>query len=657
MLEEKAGDQNGKQQGLESFSELFEASVGAVGIETGEIVKGTIVSVDTATVTVDVGYKSEGMIPVGEFTSPQGETSVAEGDSVEVLVVSTGSAGGGLVLSFRRAKEAVIWKNIEEAFNSETPIEGTVIGKVKGGLSVDLGVTAFLPGSHVEIRPPRGLDRYVGETQEYAVLKFNRARGNVVVSRKVLLEKERNVQMDKTLAVLDEGVVLEGVVKNVTDYGAFVDVGGLDGLLHVTDMSYGRITSPSERVKPGDVIKVVVLKFDAEARRVSLGMKQLQEDPWETITDRLFPGSRLQGKVVSIVDYGAFVEVEEGIEGLVHVSEMSWTTRVTHPSKVVSVNDEVDVVVLGIDQSSRRVSLGMKQATSNPWEQLPIDHPVGTQLSGTVTSVTDFGFFVNVADGIDGLVHVSDMHWTKRVSHPSEVVDKGSAVEVMVLSIDVPNERLSLGLKQVSEDPWNNMDHRYPVGCTVQGKVTNVTDFGAFVEIEEGVEGMVHVSELSTERVEDPREFINVGEVVSAQVLGLDREEKKISLSLKSAIQDGAGQVQQAASGADMGSTGSAFNLGAMLSEQLQRDAPEGEAGAEPDEQEAVAVEEATAETVAVEEAAEEVAEEVAEEAAAVEEAAVASESDEEVLDSAGDIGGEELQTVAEDIDADDEKN
>jgi small subunit ribosomal protein S1 len=653
MLEEKAGDHNGKQQGMESFSELFEASVGAVGIETGEIVTGTIVAVDTATVTVDVGYKSEGMIPVGEFTSPQGEISVAEGDSIEVLVVSTGAAGGGLVLSFRRAKEAVIWKNIEEAFNSETPIEGTVIGKVKGGLSVDVGVTAFLPGSHVEIRPPRGLDRYVGETQEYAVLKFNRARGNVVVSRKVLLEKERNLQMDKTLAVLDEGVVLEGVVKNVTDYGAFVDVGGIDGLLHVTDMSYGRITSPSERVKPGDVIKVVVLKFDVEARRVSLGMKQLLEDPWETITDRLFPGSRLRGKVVSIVDYGAFVEVEEGIEGLVHVSEMSWTTRVTHPSKVVSVNEEVEVVVLGIDQSSRRVSLGMKQATSNPWEQLPIDHPVGTQLSGTVTSVTDFGFFVNVADGIDGLVHVSDMHWTKRVSHPSEVVDKGSSVEVMVLSIDVPNERLSLGLKQVSEDPWNNMDHRYPVGCTVQGKVTNVTDFGAFVEIEEGVEGMVHVSELSTERVEDPREFINVGEVVSAQVLGLDRKEKKISLSLKSAVQDGAGQMQQAASGADMGSTGSAFNLGAMLSEHLQRDAPAGEASAEPEEQEAAAeevTEEVTEEVAAVEEA--------TAETAAVEEAAVVSESDEEkVLDSAGDNGGEELQTATEEVDTVDEKN
>ena len=638
MLEEKAGDHNGKQEGMESFSDLFEASVGAVGIETGEIVSGTVVSVDAATVTVDVGYKSEGMIPVGEFRSPQGETSVAEGDSIEVLVVSTGSAGGGLVLSFRRAKEAVIWKNIEEAFNSETPIEGTVIGKVKGGLSVDLGVTAFLPGSHIEIRPPRGLDRYVGETQEYAILKFNRARGNVVVSRKVLLEKDRNLQMDKTLAVLDEGVVLEGVVKNVTDYGAFVDVGGLDGLLHVTDMSYGRITSPSERVKPGDVIKVVVLKFDAEARRVSLGMKQLLEDPWDTITDRLFPGSRLRGKVVSIVDYGAFVEVEEGIEGLVHVSEMSWTTRVTHPSKVVSVGDEVEVIVLGIDQSNRRVSLGMKQATSNPWEQLPIDYPVGTQLSGTVTSVTDFGFFVNVAEGIDGLVHVSDMHWTKRVSHPSEVVDKGSSVEVMVLSIDVPNERLSLGLKQVSEDPWNNMDHRYPVGCTVQGKVTNVTDFGAFVEIEEGVEGMVHVSELSTERVEDPREFIKEGEVVSAQVLGLDRKEKKISLSLKSAVQEGAGLKQEAASGADMGSTGSAFNLGAMLTEQLQRDAP-AEAGAEAGEQEAAA-------------------EEVTTEAVAAEEVAIASESSEKKLvDSAGDHSGDELQPVTEENDAGNEED
>ncbi|MFQ5478226.1 MAG: 30S ribosomal protein S1 [Candidatus Binatia bacterium] len=609
MLEEKTDGENREQEEVQSFQDLFEASMGASSVETGEIVTGRVVSVANDLVTVDIGYKSEGLIPLREFCDSAGNVSVAEGDEIEVFVVSTGASGGELVLSFRRARQASVWKAIEHAYNTHGYIEGKVTGKVKGGLAVDVGVTAFLPGSHVDIRPTRGLDRYIGETHQYSVLKFNRARGNVVVSRKALLEKERAELMGETLKILEEGVVLEGTVKNVTDYGAFVDLGGLDGLLHVTDMSWGRVNRPSDVVKPGDVVKVVVLKYDPENARVSLGMKQLHDDPWTSIADRLFPGSKVRGKVVSVADYGAFVEIEDGVEGLVHVSEMSWTSRVSHPSKLVSVGDEVLVVVLGLDPENRRISLGLKQATPNPWEQLPIDHPVGSHLSGKVSSVTDFGFFVTVADGIDGLVHISDMHWTRKVKHPSEVVSKGDEVEVVVLAIDSPNERLSLGLKQISEDPWSAMQRRHPVGSRIQGKVTNVTDFGVFVEIEEGVEGMIHVSELSTDRVEDPREFISPGASIEAEVLQLDQKERRVALSAKSVLQKSdqkeIGQYMSSSGGGGSESTGSAFNLGEMISAQLEqgrKGEPESPAGDEEGGKDKVAEDEAVdgeADTVA----------------------------------------------------------
>src|SRR4029450_8046325 len=401
------------------------------------------------------------------------------------------------------------------------------------GLKVDIGVPACLPGSHADIRPARNLDRYIGQRGRFAILKFNRSRGNVVVSRRAVLERERTQLKEETLKVLEEGVILEGTVKNITEYGAFVDLGGIDGLLHVTDMSWARVGHPSEVVNVGDRVKVVVLKYDPERERVSLGMKQIMPDPWHTVSERLPIGMRVRGKVQSITDYGAFVEIEAGLEGLVHVSEMSWTKRVTHPSKVLEVGQEVEVQVLDIDAQNRRISLGLKQTEPNPWEMVRINHPVGSKITGKIKSITDFGLFVEVEENIDGLVHVSDLHWTKKVKHPSELYKKGEEVEAVVLGIDVDNERISLGIKQLAEDPWNRVPRAYPIGTRVKGPVTSVTDFGVFVEIEEGIEGLIHVSQLSTERVDKPASIHKVGDVVEAEVTSVDLREKRIGLSVK----------------------------------------------------------------------------------------------------------------------------
>ncbi len=523
------------------------------------------------------------MIPLAEFRDKEGNIALSEGDDVEVYVDSTGGDGGGVRLSFERARESTVWKAIEEAYHSGGAVEGTVLGRVKGGLKVDVGVPAFLPGSHVDTRPSRSLDRYIGETAEFGILKYNKARGNVVVSRKALLEKEQAVLRDETLKVLEEGVIIEGTIKNVTDYGAFVDLGGIDGLLHVTDMSWGRVGHPSKVVNSGDVVNVVVLKYEPESKRISLGLKQLTDDPWMTIAERLFPGSRVRGNVVSLTDYGSFVEIEEGVEGLVHVSEMSWTKRVTHPSQIVSVGDEVDVVVLALDPENRRISLGLKQVTPNPWEMLPVEHPVGTKVSGKVTSVTDFGVFVNVNEGIDGLIHISDLHWTKKVRHPSELVKKGAEVECMVLAIDVANERLSLGLKQATPDPWGNMSARYPVGARVHGKITNVTDFGVFVEIEDGVEGLIHVSQLSRDRIENPKELFAQGTELEAEVTQVDQRERRISLSVRSLMQS-AEKEEMRQYMADAGE-GSRFSLGDVIQEKLQNRTDAGAEDAENSEE------------------------------------------------------------------------
>ena len=515
----------------DDFGALFEQSLKSP--KPGEVVTGRVVVIGRDSVTIDIGYKSEGHIRLDEFTTRDGTITVEEGDQIDVYFEASDNESGEIVLSRHKAEQYRVWREIEQAFEREGAVDGTIVGKVKGGLKVDIGVAAFLPGSHADLRPSRNLDRYIGQRGRFAILKFNRSRGNVVVSRRAVLERERTQLKSETLKVLEEGVILEGTVKNITDYGAFVDLGGIDGLLHVTDMSWGRVGHPSEVLNVADRVKVVVLKYDPERERVSLGMKQILPDPWTTIGERLPLNARIRGKVVSLTDYGAFVEIERGVEGLIHVSEMSWTKRVTHPSKVLEVGQEVDVQVLDVDPTNRRISLGLKQTEPNPWEMVRINHPVGSRLKGKIKSITDFGLFVEVEESIDGLVHVSDLHWSKKVKHPSELYKKVDDVEAVVLGIDVDNERISLGIKQLTEDPWSQVPRRYPVGTRVKGAVTSLTDFGAFVELEEGVEGLIHVSQLSNERVDKPSSLFKLGDVVEAEVTNVDSREKRIGLSIK----------------------------------------------------------------------------------------------------------------------------
>jgi len=515
----------------EDFGQLFEQSLKSV--KPGEVVTGKVVQIANGLVTVDIGYKSEGQIPINEFRDRDGNIEVQVGDDVDVYFEASEGDTGAVSLSRAKAEQVKVWRDIEIAYNEGVPIEGLIVGKVKGGLKVDIGVAAFLPGSHADLRPTRNLDRFIGQKGRFAILKFNRSRGNVVVSRRAVLERERSALKEETLRVLEEGIILEGAVKNITDYGAFVDLGGLDGLLHITDMSWGRISHPSEVINVGDQVKVVVLKYDPERERVSLGMKQIMPDPWTTAADRYPTGLRIRGKVVSITDYGAFVELEKGVEGLIHVSEMSWTKRVTHPSKVLEMGAEVEVQVLDVDPGNRRISLGLKQVAPNPWELVRVNHPTGSRITGKVKSITDFGIFVGVDDGIDGLVHISDLHWTKKIKHPSEAYKKGDEIEAVVLGVDVENERISLGVKQLEHDPWASLAERFPVGTKVKGPITSITDFGVFVEIEDGIEGLVHVSQISNERVDKPSQLFQVGDELEAEVTNIDGREKKIGLSVK----------------------------------------------------------------------------------------------------------------------------
>ena len=517
--------------GANEFQALFEESLRTV--KPGGVVKGRVVGITSTHALIDVGYKSEGQIPLQEFMDRQGNVQVKVGDDVDVYFDSSEGENGGIVLSRQRAESMKVWERIEKAFNEGEGIQGHIIGKVKGGFKVDVGVPAFLPGSHVDIRPSRNLDRFIGTTDRFAVVKYNRARGNVVVSRRALLEKERNSLKQEILKVLEEGVILEGTVKNITGYGAFVDLGGIDGILHISDMSWGRISHPSEIVQVGDKIKVVVLKFDPEKERISLGMKQLTPDPWQTVAEKYAVGSRIQGKVISLMDYGAFVELESGIEGLIHISEMSWTRKIAHPSKLLQVGQNVEVVVLNVDPGHRRISLGLKQVMANPWEEAKEKYPVGSVVKGPVRNVTDFGIFVGIEEGIDGLVHISDLHWTKKIKHPSELYKKGDIVEATVLGVNVENARFSLGIKQLTTDPWKIIAQRYPVGSKIKGQVTSVPDFGVFVRIEEGVEGLIHVSQLSSERVDKPSSLFKVGDSVEAEVINIDPAERKIGLSIR----------------------------------------------------------------------------------------------------------------------------
>ena len=518
----------------EELEQLYEESL--KHIQEGEIVRGRVVHIGRDSVLVDVGYKSEGIIDLDEF--PDQGRHLRVGEEVDVLLEEKEDSEGQVILSKEKANRIKIWDDISKKYDNNDIVDGVVVARIKGGLTVDIGLKAFLPGSQIDLRPVRNLDKLIGERLQMRIIKLNKRRGNIVLSRRVLLEEERQRAKEKTLASLAEGQIIEGVVKNITEYGAFIDLGGIDGLLHITDMSWGRVSHPSELFAIGDKVKVMVLKFDQEHERVSLGLKQMTPDPWMNVAEKYPETSRVSGKVVSITDYGAFVELEEGIEGLVHVSQMSWARRTRHPSKIVNIGDTIEAVVLSVDKDKKRISLGMKQIEPNPWTTVDERYPVGSEVEGKVRNLTDFGAFIALEEGIDGLIHISDMSWTQRVKHPSEILKKGQKVRAVVLNVDKDNERLSLGLKQMELDPWTQVQTKYHVGQDVRVKVVKVTNFGAFAELEDGVEGLIHLSELSREKITDPEEVVSVGQELDAKIIKIDVETRKIGLSVRAFMED-----------------------------------------------------------------------------------------------------------------------
>lgn len=502
-------------------------------LEEGTITEGRVVALTKDKVIVDIGYKSEGMIPSDQFASEELH-NLKIGDRLQVYIEECEDADGNLVLSKEKADKMKIWEELEKLYKEEKSIEGKIVSRIKGGMMVDIGVKAFLPGSQIDLHPVRDLDGLIGKTFPLKIIKINHRRGNVVVSRRVLLEETRDKKRQTTLANLKEGQLIQGTVKNITDYGSFIDLGGIDGLLHITDMSWGRVGHPSELFTVGDKVEVAVLKYDRETGRISLGLKQKSADPWTNVAGKYPIGTRVRGRVVSLTDYGAFVELEPGVEGLVHVSEMSWTHEVRHPSRVVAVGDQVEAAVLNVDPASRKISLGMKQTAPNPWDMIESKYPIGTRIEGKVKSLTDFGAFVGLEEGIDGLIHISDMSWTRHIKHPSELFKKGQKVEAVVLRIDKEKERLSLGYKQLVRDPWDEaIPARYHVGDSVTGKVSKVADFGIFVELDGEVEGLIHVSESSVEPPAKLEEKFKLQDDVTAKIIKVDREERKIALSLR----------------------------------------------------------------------------------------------------------------------------
>jgi small subunit ribosomal protein S1 len=572
---ERPGEQ-ADQDKQEALMEMYEESIRRV--QEGEVVRGRIVQIDKEFVLVDIGYKSEGHIPIEEFTRGGSTIDAKVGDPIDVMVERWDDEDGAVRVSREKASRIRVWDDIKKAYEGDGMIRGVVTSRIKGGLSVDIGLPAFLPGSQVDLRPVRNLDELVGKTLDFKVLKYNRKRSNVVLSRRVILEQDRDRKRSETLATIHVGKVMDGVVKNITEYGVFVDLGGIDGLLHITDMSWGRVSQPSEMFSVGDPIKVKVLSLDLERERVSLGLKQLEPDPWTTAQDRYTVGSHVTGKVVSLTDYGAFVELEKGIEGLIHVSEMSWTRKVRHPSKVVSVGENVEAVVLNISAENRRISLGMKQVVPNPWDVIAEKYPVGTTIEGRIKNITDFGLFIGIDEGIDGLVHISDISWTKRIKHPSEIYKKGDEVQAIVLNIDQENERFSLGIKHLQKDPWETVPERYRVGTKITGTVTNVTDFGVFVELEEGIEGLVHVSEVSKEKLKTPLGKFQVGDIVSARVLNINPKERRIGLSIKQLEMD---EEHELVSDYLSNYDGPTSSLGELLKENLRGKAASGMGAAE----------------------------------------------------------------------------
>lgn len=521
----------------DTFAALFEATATRTDkMREGDIVAGTVIKVGKDTVVVDIGYKSEGVIPIDEFLDENGNIEVNAGDQVDVLVEAKENEYGLVLLSKEKADKLKVWDEISAACERDELISGTITQRVKGGLSVTIkgGVKAFLPGSQVDLRPVRNLDKLLGQTFDFKVIKFNKKRGNIVLSRRVLLEKERDRLKAKTLENLQEGQIVTGTIKNITEYGAFVDLGGIDGLLHITDMSWGRVNHPSEMFGVGDEVTVKVLKYNPETERVSLGLKQMQEDPWNNAAETFKAGLKVKGKVVSITDYGAFVELEQGVEGLIHVSEMTWT-KPKHPSKVLDMGQEVETVVLDIDIQHKRISLGLKQLEPDPWTLFTQKYNPGDIIQGKVRSITDYGVFIGIEDGVDGMVHKSDLSWTQKVNQPSDVYRKGDEVEAIILSINHEEQKVSLGIKQLYEDPWNYIPARYPEGTVLEVKVIAVNDYEATVELEQGVEGAVARAEISSDMNVDPTSVVKVNDILKAQVIRLDEEDRRINLSFKSA--------------------------------------------------------------------------------------------------------------------------
>jgi len=548
--------QNDDFQGIEegmSFAELFNDEQLNVA-NVGDVVRGTIIDVSDNFAVIDIGDKSESEIPLNEFKNEGEDVEVKIGDVFDVYVEKR-EAEGGLRLSREKAIGIKVWEDIANIQEADGTIQGRIESRVKGGLSVDIGVPAFLPYSQIDLRPVKDLDNMIGQTYDFKILKFNRKRNNVVISRRAILEADRQKLREEMKSSLEEGAVVNGSITNITDYGVFIDLGGLDGLCHITDLSWGRVSHPSKLFKVGQEIEVKVLKYDKETDKVSLGVKQLKSDPWSTVEEKYPIGSRAVGKVVSITDYGVFAELEEGVEGLVHVSEMSWSKKTRHPSKIVSVSDEIEISILNIDVDAKRISLGMKQLQPNPWDLVTENYPVGSIIEGKIKNITDFGIFIGIEEGIDGLIHVSDLSWTERIKHPSEKYSKGQTIQAVVLKIDRENERFSLGIKQLTPDPWQQTIEKYPVGALVSGKITNVTDFGIFVEVEEGIEGLVHVSEISKEKVNTPVGMYNVGDTLETKVISVSAKDRKIGLSIKAMSEDRAEmkldeyKKQQASSG------------------------------------------------------------------------------------------------------------
>ncbi|UTF49801.1 30S ribosomal protein S1 [Desulfomicrobium sp. ZS1] len=553
-------------------------------IEEGVIVSGEVVKIDDSYILVDVNFKSEGQIPLDEFME-NGQVTVKVGDTVDVYVVRKNEREGSIVLSREKAKRMQVLDELEKLLDSGDVVVGRIVRRIKGGYVVEIkGIEAFLPGSHVDLRPVPDMDALVNQDFEFRVLKINRRRSNVIVSRRVLLEEDRDRKRGELLTTLEEGQSVVGVVKNITEYGVFIDLGGLDGLLHITDMSWKRIKHPKEMVQLGDELTLKVLSFDKDEKKVSLGLKQLVMDPWANISEKYPEGYKLSGKVTNLVDYGAFVELEAGVEGLVHISEMSWTRKLRHPSQMVRPGDEVDVIILGVDVDRKRISLGMKQVAPNPWDLVAEKYPEGTILEASVKNITEFGLFIGIEDGIDGLIHVSDLSWTKKIRHPNELYKVGDVVRAKVLTVDKENEKFTLGIKQLADDPWLDVPNRYPVGTMLTGTITNITDFGLFVEVEEGIEGLVHVSEMSKKKIKSPKEAFNEGDAIEAKVIHVSADERRLGLSLKAQEPErkrtgGAGEFRTTQSGSMTGS-----NLGDMIRQKMEENAETGvEADTETD--------------------------------------------------------------------------